>query len=147
MKKYSSQTLCIIYLLGSLSNCRTCLGNSLLCTRRSCVRGWTGGHWQKAIVFGQRGPLCVPSTLEQEPRHSGLCFKSNKLLQHFRDDIWRYQHAKPGRSWPIALLTRPWELPLPHLCRGDLCQYWALKYHSSAPSSSSCLRAACLQTD
>lgn len=77
--------------------------------------------------------LCVPSTLEQKPRHSGLRFKSNKLLQHFRDDIWRYQHAKPGRGWPTALPTQPWELPLPRLRWGDLYQCRALKYHGSAP--------------
>lgn len=80
-----------------------------------CVCEDGGAHWHGAAVFGQRGPLCVPSTLEQKPRRSGLHFKSNKLLQHFRDDIWRYQHAKPGRGWPIALPTRPRELPLPPL--------------------------------
>lgn len=83
-----------------------------MCRRVSvcvCVRlgGGRGAHWHGAAAFGQRGPLCVPSILEQKPRLSGLRFKSNKLLQHFRDDIWRYQHAKPGRGWPTALLTRP----------------------------------------
>ena len=104
-----------------------------------CVRGWGGERtgMERGVVLGQRGPLCAPSTLEQEPRRSGLCFKSNKLHQHFRDDIWRYQHAKPRRGWPIALPTRPWELPLPCLRWGDLCQCRALKYHGSSPPPAS----------
>lgn len=137
--KHLSQTVCIIYLsireLKKLWGIACCILENRVCE----CEARQGGHWHGAAVFGQRGPLCVPSTLEQEPRRSGLCFNSNKLLQHFRDDIWRYQHAKPGRGWPIALLTRPWELPLPRLCRGDLCHCRVLKYHSSAPSSSSCL--------
>lgn len=109
-------------------------------------------RWHRALLFGQRGPLCVPSAPEQEPRRSGRRFKSNKLLQHFRDGIWRYQHAEPGRGWPIALPTRPWELPLPRLCWGDLCQCRALKYHRSAPPPHSlffllCLRFTPHQTD
>lgn len=70
-----------------------------------------------------------------------------QLLQHFRDGIWRYQHAKPGRGWPIALPTRPWELLLPRLRRGDLCQCRALKYHGSAFLPSSCLHFTHPQTD
>lgn len=57
------------------------------------------------LVFSaKRAPLCVLSTLEQKPRYSGPCFKSNKLLRRFRDDIWRYRRAKPGRGGSAAPL-------------------------------------------
>lgn len=133
--KHLLQTACIIYLLGSLRSWGDLLWEQPAMYWRVsvCVCGGGAAHWHGAAVFGQRGPLCVPSTLEQKPRRSGLRFKSNKLLQHFRDDIWRYQHAKSGRGWPIAQPTRPWELPLPRLLWGDLYQCRALKYHSSAP--------------
>lgn len=105
------------------------------------------GTGMELRCLAKGAPLCVPSALGQEPRRSGLRFKSNKLLQHFRDGIWRYQHAKPGRGWPIALPTRPWELLLPRLRRGDLCQCRALKYHGSACLPSSCLHFTHPQTD
>lgn len=145
--KHLSQAACIISLLGSSRSCGTSLGNSLLCTgglvclNATLALAWSCGVWPKGP------PFCVPSALGQEPRRSGLRFKSNKLLQHFRDGIWRYQHAKPGRGWPIALPTRPWELLLPRLRRGDLCQCRALKYHGSAFLPSSCLHFTHPQTD
>lgn len=59
---------------------------------RGLSLAWFGSFWPKGA------PLCVPSTPEQKPRYSGPSFKSNKLLQRFRDDIWRYGRAKPGRG-------------------------------------------------
>lgn len=68
-----------------------------------CGHGQEGALAGMVLVFLATPPThlhpptpWVLSTLEQEPRYSGPCFKSNKLVQRFTDDIWRYQHAKPG---------------------------------------------------
>lgn len=100
-----------IYLSWSLRRCETSYGESWLCVC-VCVGGTTGRRGRGLSLawfwsFWPKGaPLCVASTLEQKPRYSGPCFKSNKLLQRFRDDIWRYQHAKPGRGGSTEVTLR-----------------------------------------
>lgn len=94
-----------IYLSWGLRRCESCFGNSCVCV---CVAtGRKGGGsslaWFWSVWPKGPPPTLVLSTPEQKPRYSGRRFKSNKLLQRFRDDIWRYQHAEAGEG----RLTRP----------------------------------------
>lgn len=88
---------------------------------------WSGSVWPKGP------PSAFPLPVSRSQDALGCVSTAINFSNISEMTFGGISNAKPGRGWPNALLTRPWELP--RLCRRDLCHCRALKYHSSALSS------------
>lgn len=108
---------------------------------------WDGGALAMDAVFGQKGPPSVfPLPWSRSQGVLGCVSRAinfSSILEMTFGGISTLSLG--GGGWPISLLTRPWELPLPCLRSGDLL---GLKIpRVLPPTPTPCLRFTRPQTD